>query len=421
MKAMKGNTSNLATFSKLFNKFSNFYESHQINRCENSNLLRIRFFSSFDGHNRSRQGRRNGRNDYNDDDDEDNNNNNRNDKFSGRNRGNFGNQGFNPNAGRPARGDRQRAQFGGQNAGNDPDYRGRGRRNDGFSKPMIGGDKGRANFKLSDDVLKFDDNGEGSGDVGSDYQPSVRELINRPVRGEQRGGKEGDEFLEKFKLGGVSKEESRSDEVRSNATLSEEKEKEKEKLEVSEDADEIFNKMKKSGLIPNAVAMLDGLCKDGLVHEAMKLFGVMRERGTMPEVVVYTAVVEGFCQAQKFDDAKRIFKKMQDNGIVPNAFSYTVLVKGLCKGKRLEEAVDFCVEMLEAGHSPNVPTFTDLVHEFCKEKGIDDAQKVILSLKQKGFFLDEKAVRVYLDKSGPTSPMVWEAIFGPKKTTHGAI
>ncbi|XP_074313157.1 uncharacterized protein LOC141648405 [Silene latifolia] len=453
MKAIRGNTSNLTAFSKLLKSFTNLSESHQINSHESSHLLKIRVFSSFNGRRNDRNDFNRGRNDFNggrNDFNRGRNDNDNDDKFSGRDRGNHGynpnagipargdrqrpqfggqnmgpdrdnqprdNHGYNPNAGRPARGDRQRPQFGGQNMGpdrdNEPrDNRPRGRRNDGFSRP-VGGDRNmdrerdRANLKLSDDFFKLDENDEVEGK--KDYQPSVRELVNK------RGEKEDGEFLEKFKLGGVGKEESRSDEVHRIPPP------EEEKMEVPEEANEIFNKMRKNGLIPNAVAMLDGLCKDGLVHEAMKLFGVMREKGSMPEVVVYTAVVEGFCKAHKVDDAVRIFKKMQDNGIVPNAFSYSVLVNGLCKAKRLEEAFDLCAEMLEAGHSPNVATFTELVHEFCKEKGVEDAQRFIEMLKQKGFCLDEKVVRVHLDKTGPTSPMVREAIFGPKKTTESAV
>ncbi|XP_071919515.1 uncharacterized protein [Coffea arabica] len=181
-----------------------------------------------------------------------------------------------------------------------------------------------------------------------------------------------------------------------------------------EDADEIFRKMKETGLIPNAVAMLDGLCKDGLVQEAMKLFGLMREKGTIPEVVIYTAVVEGFCKAQKLDDAVRIFRKMQNNGITPNAFSYGVLIQGLYRGKRLDDARDFCLEMLENGHSPNLATFAGLVDGFCREKGLEEAQTMISTLRQKGFFLDEKATREYLEKKGPFLPLVWEAILGRK-------
>ncbi|KAI3969664.1 hypothetical protein MKX01_020225 [Papaver californicum] len=190
-----------------------------------------------------------------------------------------------------------------------------------------------------------------------------------------------------------------------------------------QDADEIFKKIKETGMIPNAVAMLDGLCKDGLVQDAMKLFGLMREKATIPEVVIYTAVVEGFCKAQKFDDAKRIFRKMQNNGISPNAYSYRVLIQGLlpfskkkCDGmtSRLEDALDFCVEMLEAGHSPNVVTFVSLVEGFVINQGVGEANSMTGRLREKGFSVDDKAVKEHLDKKGPFSSFVWEAIFGKK-------
>ncbi|KAK9161923.1 hypothetical protein Syun_002825 [Stephania yunnanensis] len=183
------------------------------------------------------------------------------------------------------------------------------------------------------------------------------------------------------------------------------------------DADDIFRKMKETGLIPNAVAMLDGLCKDGLVQEAMKLFGLMREKGTIPEVVIYTAVVDGFCKAHKFDDAKRIFTKMQSNGISPNAFSYTIFIQGLHKGNCLDDALHFSLEMLQAGHSPNIPTFAALVDAFCRERGVEEARALIFQLRDKGFLLDDKGVREHLDKKGPFSPLVWEALF-PKNNNN---
>lgn len=235
--------------------------------------------------------------------------------------------------------------------------------------------------------------------------------FNQPSPAEKVGATLEDGFLERFKLGVQKKERPQESAA---AQPSREQDANHGKEQPPQNADEIFRKMKESGLIPNAVAMLDGLCKDGLVQEAMKLFGLMREKGTIPEVVIYTAVVEGFCKARQLDDAVRIFRKMQNNGISPNAFSYTVLIRGMYKGNRLDIAVDFCVEMLEAGHSPNVATLVDLIHEFCKEKGVEEAKNVIVTLKQKGLFVDDKAVREYLDKKGPQSPLVWEAFFGKK-------
>ncbi|KAL2940399.1 hypothetical protein RDABS01_028851 [Bienertia sinuspersici] len=382
MRALRGKASNLAAISKFFNANESAFPI----------LWRFQLFSSVDGDSGNGQFRKYGNHGYNrrSDDYDDNDNNS---KFSGRSRGNFNAQ----KSFRSSRDDRrQMPQFQRKTDFSDRNDRRQGR-NDGFKKPFDG-DKNRGNVKLDDEFFKFDGIDESKVGIGlggdnegkKASQPSVIELLNKP---EQMSKKEGD-FLDKFKLGSVGKEENKSEEVTAAVPPQEQK------MEAPENADEIFKKMKQSGLIPNAVAMLDGLCKDGLVQEAMKLFGLMREKGSMPEVVVYTAV---------------------NNGIVPNAFSYTVLIKGLSKAKRLDDAVDFCVEMLENGHSPNVITFTGLVHEFCKEKGVEEAQNIVGTLKQKGFLLDEKAVRTYLDKNGPTSPMVWEAIFGPKKTAQRPI
>ncbi|WOH09251.1 hypothetical protein DCAR_0728707 [Daucus carota subsp. sativus] len=214
------------------------------------------------------------------------------------------------------------------------------------------------------------------------------------------------DFLEKFKLGFDKVENTSPPKIETNNN--------DQAMELSqpEDADEIFKKMKETGLIPNAVSMLHGLCQDGLVQEAMKLFSLMHEKGTIPEVIIYTAVIEGFCKAHKLDDAKRIFRKMQGNGITPNAITYGVLIQGLIKTKNLDDALQFSVEMLEAGHSPNLATFTGLVDCFCLEKGLEEAQNMIRMLKEKSFFFEDKAVREYLDKKGPFSQLVWDAILG---------
>lgn len=285
-----------------------------------------------------------------------------------------------------------------------------------------GRDVGRRGNKSSQIGLGFQGRniGRDGGRLGNkssqiDLGPQGRNVAET----DRDGGQSGDSFLDKYKLGFDDEVGSKSD-VEASSQLEEARSvnlsnsNEPAQQSMPQDADEIFKKMKETGLIPNAVAMLDGLCKDGNVQEALKLFGLMREKGTIPEIVIYTAVVEGYTKAHKADDAIRIFRKMQSNGISPNAFSYTVLIQGLYKCSRLQDAVEFCVEMLEAGHSLNVTTFVGLVDGFCKENGIEEAKGVIKTLTGKGFAFDEKAVRVFLDKKAPFSPSIWEAIFGKK-------
>ncbi|KAE8695558.1 Pentatricopeptide repeat-containing protein [Hibiscus syriacus] len=190
---------------------------------------------------------------------------------------------------------------------------------------------------------------------GTNFQHSTTRFASDSIK--KREDSQSDvNFLERFKLGLDNKREK----LPSDSEAINRKEHE-EKVSPPQDADEIFKKMKENGLISNAVAMLDGLCKDGLIQEAMKLFGLMREKGTIPEVVIYTAVVDGFCKAHKLDDAKRIFRKMLSKGVVPNVFSYSVLIQGLYKCNHLDDAIVFCLEMLDAGHSLNVITFVGLV------------------------------------------------------------
>jgi pentatricopeptide repeat protein len=74
--------------------------------------------------------------------------------------------------------------------------------------------------------------------------------------------------------------------------------------------DEIFQKMKQTRLIPNVVAMLGGLCKNRLVRDTVELFGLIRKKGAILEVVIYTTVVDAFYKAVKLDDAVRILALM---------------------------------------------------------------------------------------------------------------
>ncbi|XP_062212824.1 pentatricopeptide repeat-containing protein At4g38150-like [Phragmites australis] len=246
--------------------------------------------------------------------------------------------------------------------------------------------------------------------VGAPYTSTAggkHQQQERPERSAQKAV--GETLLEKLKLGDGPSAAA----VENGA---ERQQPEQEPPSQPGDVDEIFRKMKETGLIPNAVAMLDGLCKNGLVQDAMKLFGLMREKGAIPEVVIYTATVEAFCKAAKLDDAVRIFRKMQGNGVIPNAFSYWLLIQGLWKGGRLDDAVAFCVEMFEAGLSPNAETFVGLVDVVCKTRGVDEGEKLVRGFQDRNFAIDEKSIREHLDKKGPFSPVVWEVIFGKKKS-----
>ncbi|CAN6544886.1 unnamed protein product [Malus baccata var. baccata] len=222
----------------------------------------------------------------------------------------------------------------------------------------------RQSTSLSTKLHRFSTTADRGGEMEAASEQQPPDPINSPIsarRGESPSSPplQDSSFLEKLKLGLDKSKRDEPQEV-------------PEPPQPPEEADQIFKKMKETGLIPNAVAMLDGICKDGLGQEAMKLFGLMCEKGTIPE--------------------------------------------GLYRANNLEDAAEFCSEMLEAGHSPNVATFVGLIDVVCKEKDMEEAESVIGKLKQKGYMINEKAVKEFLDKKAPFSPMVWEAIFGKNKS-----
>ncbi|VAH60959.1 unnamed protein product [Triticum turgidum subsp. durum] len=50
--------------------------------------------------------------------------------------------------------------------------------------------------------------------------------------------------------------------------------------------------------------------------------------------------------------------------------------------------------------------------------GAFPGDKLVRSFQDRNFAIDEKSIREHLDKKGPFSPIVWEVIFGKKKTSR---
>nr|GMD88502.1 pentatricopeptide repeat-containing protein At4g38150-like [Ipomoea batatas] len=90
---------------------------------------------------------------------------------------------------------------------------------------------------------------------------------------------------------------------------------------------DVFHKMRADGMINNAVKMFDGLSKDGLTHEALELFSVIKDKSEMPDVVAHTAVIEAYCDAGQPKEAHKVYQRMLVSGVLPNAYTYSVLIQ----------------------------------------------------------------------------------------------
>lgn len=188
-----------------------------------------------------------------------------------------------------------------------------------------------------------------------------------------------------------------------------------EEPEDPKDLQQIFHKMRTGdGLFNHAVKMFDALSQQGLTHEALELFGQIKDKNQMPDVVANTAIIEAYANAGQPKEALKAYMRMLASGVCPNAYTYTVLVKGLASdAKFLKDAKKYLLEMMEKGMRPNAETYGAVFEGLVTEEKIDEAEKLLEEMKGKGFVPDENAVREVLsNKRGPVFRTVINILFG---------
>ncbi|XP_062181511.1 pentatricopeptide repeat-containing protein At4g38150-like [Phragmites australis] len=177
---------------------------------------------------------------------------------------------------------------------------------------------------------------------------------------------------------------------------------------------EIFHRMRTEGLTDYAIKMFDGLSKDGLTHEALALFAIIKDKGAMPDIVAHTAVLEAYVNAgpAHWRDAVRTYDRMLASGVTPNAYTLAVLVRGLSASDRCAEAGKYLVEMLDRRMRPNVATYLAAFEAYVRAEKVEEGKALLETMKGKGFAPDEEAVRGGTVKRGHVFRGVMNLLFG---------
>ncbi|KAL0388084.1 UNVERIFIED_CONTAM: putative pentatricopeptide repeat-containing protein, mitochondrial [Sesamum radiatum] len=99
------------------------------------------------------------------------------------------------------------------------------------------------------------------------------------------------------------------------------------------EAEKLFKKLSTLKLCePNEVTVLtviNGLCKAGHTLTAYDLLGLFEKTSFKLDVYSYSTVIDSLCKDRMVDDALQLLAKMIDKGISPNIVTYSSLLKGL--------------------------------------------------------------------------------------------
>ncbi|KAM1293796.1 hypothetical protein ACFX2H_013802 [Malus domestica] len=118
--------------------------------------------------------------------------------------------------------------------------------------------------------------------------------------------------------------------------------------------------------------LLNGLCKNGLMIDALKFFFQAVYGGVKPNVCTFNMLIDGCCRLKQLSDAVKVYIQMGIYNIKPDLVMYTVLIK--------EDAAQEVFEQLaESGPEPDIVTFNTVI---CGK--MEDAMLMINTMLEKG-------------------------------------
>ncbi|KAL7252603.1 hypothetical protein ACSBR1_007216 [Camellia fascicularis] len=123
--------------------------------------------------------------------------------------------------------------------------------------------------------------------------------------------------------------------------------------------------------------VIDRLCKDRLVTEALKLFSDMIDNGISPNVITYTSLIQGVCCLGEWKEAIRLLNEMLGKNVSPNVQTFTILVDALCEEGMAKEAQYVVELMIQRGVVPNVVTYNAVMDGYCLCGQVDEARKML--------------------------------------------
>ncbi|THG08225.1 hypothetical protein TEA_002202 [Camellia sinensis var. sinensis] len=109
------------------------------------------------------------------------------------------------------------------------------------------------------------------------------------------------------------------------------------------------NEMQVVGMIPNSqtyAIMLDGLCRNKNISEALALFHKMERNDLDFNVVMYNILIDTFCKDKKLNTTRALFVNLSSRGLQPNVKTYTMMIQDILSTKGQDPALQEVIKKL---------------------------------------------------------------------------
>lgn len=123
------------------------------------------------------------------------------------------------------------------------------------------------------------------------------------------------------------------------------------------DAFKLFQFISAIANVKTYAIMIDALCKDNKIRQALRLFDEMREYGLAPDGAVYKSLITGLGNAMRLDEAYRMLEELGK----PDTGAYNALIKVMVNLRRPDEANRLFHRMIQDGCEPIMHTYVMLM------------------------------------------------------------
>ncbi|KAL0304396.1 UNVERIFIED_CONTAM: putative pentatricopeptide repeat-containing protein, mitochondrial [Sesamum radiatum] len=153
-----------------------------------------------------------------------------------------------------------------------------------------------------------------------------------------------------------------------------------------EEAENIFEIMMQRSICPNIVtynALIDGYCLRGQMGKAKRVLHSIADRGLTP-CISYSSLINGYCKQRRVDEAWDLFLKVPFEGLLHDTITYTTMIQGLFHKGRFADGWKLFNDMEARGITPNLPTYNILLEGLCKTQQIAQAFSFLRMMEDKG-------------------------------------
>ncbi|KAA0032377.1 hypothetical protein IC582_010736 [Cucumis melo] len=156
-----------------------------------------------------------------------------------------------------------------------------------------------------------------------------------------------------------------------------------------EDAYGLFKAMKENGYAPNTVVysvLVNGAVRLRIMDKLMEMLEEMEKQGgtCRPNTVTYTSIIQSLCEQGFLLEALKVLDRMEEYGHAPNRVAVGYLVKEFCKDGHVEEAYKLIDRVVARGGASYGDCCSSLVISLVKMKKIPEAEKLFRNMLANG-------------------------------------